>query len=306
MTTSERSTIDLRMIGADYPDGEIPLDRLARIAETTQLLAHRLARAEEGRGGPGRSPKPMAEGVRLMLTGIEAGSTKLRFAGPPRDASFDLGSLTDAVIERTFASLVDGVDAAASGQALPDSYDDLSRRGLADLLDSLAQAAPEVEVEGRVGAREPKVVRLRPSEVSASLKSISAPEPAAPAAITVEGILYSVNLHTGRYRIQDDMGWGIDLVTSLFTSEHIAPLLDQRVSAAGTPIYDDAGQIKEIDATTISPAQPIEGLDPSAFWHNMELDELLAGVKPIESLDDLRIPGLTEEEGEAFLRVLRE
>jgi hypothetical protein len=297
--------IRLRLLGGAYPDGEIALAALALIADRAQQLATRLARAEEDRGGPGRSPSRLAEGVRLMFVGIEPGSTQLLIAGPPRDPQLELGPLGEEVIERAFLQLVDGLAAAASGAALPGGYDDLSRRGLAEWLDALAEAAPEVEVEGRIGARQPRTVRMRPADASSSLKEPPmAPSP--PPAISVEGVLYAVNLHTGRYRLEDDMGTSIDLVTSLFTVEQVRPLLGQRVAASGTAKYDDAGKIKEIAATTISPAADIPGLDRARFWRNVELDELLRDARPLESIDDLAIPGLTEEEGDAFLRALRE
>jgi hypothetical protein len=297
--------IRLRLLGADYPDGEIPLANLAAVAERAQQLATRLARAEEGRGGPGRSPNRLAEGVRLMFLGIEPGSTQLLIAGPPRDPQLDLGTLAEEAIERTLGRLIDGLEAAASGADLPDGYDDLSRRGLAEWLDALAQAAPELEAEGRVGARQPKTVRMQPSAASERLRQAPKP-PEALAAIAVEGVLYAVDLRNGRYRIEDDMGSRLDLVASLFTAEHIRPLLGQRVAASGLPEYDDAGRIKEIQATRIAPAVDIPGLDPSRFWRNVELDELLADTEPLRSIDDLAIPGLTEDEGDAFLRAISE
>jgi hypothetical protein len=305
MTTSERSTIRLRLLGADYPDGEIPLANLGAIAERAQQLATRLARAEEGRGGPGRSPNRLAEGVRLMFLGIESGSTQLLIAAPPRDPQLDLGPATEEAIERTLGRLIDGLDAAATGDDLPDGYDDLSRRALADWLDALAQAAPSLEAEGRVGARPTKNVRLQPATARERLRQVTAPPPS-PAAITVEGVLYAVDLLNGRYRIEDDMGSRIDLVTTIFTAEDIRPLLAQRVVATGTPEYNDAGRIREVEATTITPAEEIPGLDPSRFWRNVELDELLRSAEPLRSIDHLAIPGLTEDEGDAFLRALRE
>jgi hypothetical protein len=305
MTTSERSTIRLSLRGADYPDGEIPLADLAAIADRGQQLATRLARAEEGRGGPGRTPTRLAEGVRLMFVGIERGSTQLLIAGPPRDPQFDLGPLTEEAIERTLGRLVDGLDAAATGSDLPEGYDDLSRRALADWLDALAHAAPELDAEGRIGARPVKQVHLQPAAASERLRE-EPPTPEAPSAIRVEGRLYAVDLLNGRYRVEDDMGSRIDLVTTLFTADDVRPLLGQRVVAVGTPEYSEAGRIREVDATTIALAEDIPGLDASRFRHNIELDELLRDAQPLGSIDDLAIPGLTEDEIDAFLRALRE
>lgn len=123
---------------------------------------------------------------------------------------------------------------------------------------------------------------------------------------TVEGVLYDVNLHTGRYVIEDDMGHAIALETSIFTRDHIAPLLGRRVRAEGTPRPDESGRLQAIEVTALTRAPDVEGLDPERFWRNVELDELLAGAEPLESLDELRIHGLTAEEGDAFLRAIRE
>jgi hypothetical protein len=40
------------------------------------------------------------------------------------------------------------------------------------------------------------------------------------------------------------------------------------------------------------------------FWKPRTLDEILADVRPITSWDDLDIPGLTDEEREAFARAV--
>lgn len=304
MTTSERSTVWLRLVGGQYPDGEIPLGELGALANSGQRLAARLARAEEGRSGPGRSPDRLFDGVKLMFIGIEAGSTQLHIAGPPREPQLDLGPLSDEIVERVFLRLTEGLEAAAVGRELPEGYDDLSRRALVELLDALAQAAPEVEVVARVGTRDPKIVRLNPAAARDSIQA--PPPPPVPPEISVEGVLYAVNLHTGRYRIEDDMGSIIDLVASLFTNDQIRPLLGGRVAASGSAVYDDNGRIKEVDATTITPAFGIDGLDPGRFWQAVEIEELLKDASPIESLNELLIPGLTEEEGDEFLRALSE
>lgn len=42
------------------------------------------------------------------------------------------------------------------------------------------------------------------------------------------------------------------------------------------------------------------------FWKPRTLDELMAGVNPITSWDDLAIPDLTDEEWEAFEAALKD
>lgn len=42
------------------------------------------------------------------------------------------------------------------------------------------------------------------------------------------------------------------------------------------------------------------------FWNSPTLEELMADVPPLTSMDDLAIPDLTDEEWEAFLAALNE
>lgn len=42
------------------------------------------------------------------------------------------------------------------------------------------------------------------------------------------------------------------------------------------------------------------------FWTKRTLDEIMAGVRPIRSWDDLAIPDLTDEEAEAFEAALKD
>lgn len=305
MTISERSQLRLRLMKTDYPDGEIPLDRLSAVARGAQLLVTRLARAGEGRGGVGRSPRKLSEDIRLMFVGIEPGSTQLLIAAPPREPQLDLGPAFEQMVEQALAALADGVDAAANGEALPEAFDDLSRRALGEWLDAIAQASGETEMESRIGGRPPKTVRFRPSQAVASVQGATADRQSLPP-VEVEGVLYAVNLHTGRYVIEDDMGSSINLLTSMFTGEQVAPLLGRRVKAGGNPEYDDGGRLKEIDVLSLTPAPSLEGFDSDRFRRGVELEELLEGVEPIQSVDDLAIDDLTEAEIDAFVRSLAE
>ena len=50
---------------------------------------------------------------------------------------------------------------------------------------------------------------------------------------------------------------------------------------------------------------PIERAN-ALFWNPPTLEELMASVQPLMSEDDLAIPGLTDEEWEAFVAALNE
>ena len=55
-------------------------------------------------------------------------------------------------------------------------------------------------------------------------------------------------------------------------------------------------------------AHKSDAIDQSTarFWNPRTLDEILADVQPIKSWDDLAIPGLTDEEWEAFEAALKD
>ncbi len=58
--------------------------------------------------------------------------------------------------------------------------------------------------------------------------------------------------------------------------------------------------------STTAPDQQGEPFDSSAIWRNTRLQELLRGSAPLDSIDDLAIEGLTDEEAEAFIAALSE
>ncbi len=47
-------------------------------------------------------------------------------------------------------------------------------------------------------------------------------------------------------------------------------------------------------------------IDNSDFWAKHTLEDLARGKKPLESIDELRLPWLVGEEWEAFDRAVRE
>jgi hypothetical protein len=125
-------------------------------------------------------------------------------------------------------------------------------------------------------------------------------------AYVAEGTLYAVNLHTGRYTLEDDTGHSFPCIAEDADPALVGELLGKRVRAAGEVTRDVAGRVKALAAARLSAATPVPGLDREAFWRRTSREELLRNAKPLESLDELIIDGLTEEEEEAFLEALRE
>ncbi len=307
MAERRRSHLAVRLLGGQQRDGEIPLADLARIATETQLLVRRLARSITDRGGPGRTPTHLEEQSQLLLVGIHDGSTVLEIAGPELEAQLDLGTLPPDAGSQALAAFLDGVDALAHGHPLPDPFDDIASRSMDNWLGALASAASEFEIDAEAAEREwhlPRTSLESAREVLVQSRAAATGLP--PDSRVVEGILYAVNLHTGRYSIEDDIGHVITLETSIFTSEDIAPLLGRRVRAEGVPRYDDAGRLQVVEATQLSPGPEIEGFDNEGFWRHVELEELLHDHQPLESMEELAIPGLTEEEIAEFIKAIQE
>jgi hypothetical protein len=293
-----RTHLSLRLDGGEYPDGEIPLAGLARIADETQQLVRRLARSLTDRGGPGRTPTSIEEATSLFLVGIHQGSTTLDIAGP-RVQQLPLELFDDIGIE-AIATMLDGLEALAADDQLPAAFDELSARSLDRWLESVGMAAAEVEISAELGSGARRVVRVEPNAARAVLSHRSSPERPAPSLRSVEGRLYAVNLETGRYAIRDDAGHSISLTGEGYPSDLVERLVGQRVQAQGTARFDDAGRL-QLDLAELRPAPPLEGVDSEQFFRNVELDELLRGKAPLESLDALVIEGLTDDEIEAFL-----
>ncbi|MFP3906964.1 MAG: hypothetical protein ACLFRV_14575 [Acidimicrobiales bacterium] len=240
-----------------------------------------------------------------MLVSIEPGSTQLLIAGPAHDPQLELGPGYEELVDRTLAQITSGLDASARGDDLPIEFDELARRAMLEWLQALGDAAPEVEVESRVGGRASQLVRFRPSEARSHLISQPAGDELPPPPVEIEGVLYSVNLHTGHYRIEDDIGSSIDLTSDELDSETIGALLGKRVRATGVASRDERGRIKDVKATSLAPGVEVAGLDPSQYWDDAATSARILQAEPLSSLSELSIDGVADDEIDEFLKAIR-
>jgi len=95
-------------------------------------------------------------------------------------------------------------------------------------------------------------------------------------------------------------------MTSGLSADHIAQLLDQRVRAEGHPRLDEQGRLTTIEVTELSLAPDVEALDTDSFFTGIELDRLLAETRPLDSMSELTIPGVTEDEVAGMLATLED
>lgn len=86
--------LELRLIGATVPDGEIIVKDLAALRTTLQEFSTRIGRDVVGTPGAGRTSSSMEEFAELRLRGVGGGSTVLRFSrGPTGKLDVDLPQL---------------------------------------------------------------------------------------------------------------------------------------------------------------------------------------------------------------------
>ena len=295
-----RSTLELRLAGLPVPDGEIPLGQLAKLASHAEQLALRTARALVDAAGPGRSRRYVEDSARLSLTGIATGSTILELAGPPRQESLPLDDELADLSDRVFDSIGASFDRLARGHA-----PEMSGPAL-DSLDGLLGAAAlndaELEVTTTVAGRAPRRARLIPVDARAIVESALAARQPDVSPRVVSGELYKVDIHSGRFRIEDDLGGSIELIVADDPAA-VAGLIGSRVDARGDAEYDAKGRILRVGGAVVTASVPL--VDARSFWEPIDIDALLANAKPFDAYEG-GIEDLEEGEIEAFLAAIRQ
>jgi hypothetical protein len=305
---ADRARLVFTLRDSRHRPGEIPLAGLARIAHETQTLVRRLARSLDERSGAGRTPDAIDEMTELMLVEIHPGSTTLEVAGPTREPELNLGiQRSDDIGTRALDSFISGLDAIMQREPLPDAFDDICTRSLQDWLAAMAASTSDLRLEASIGDHAARSIQLAPAVARAELVRRRATQsmPIAPTQV-VEGRLYAVDIDSGRYRIRDDAGNSIRVVTSGLSADHVAQLLDQQVRAEGHARLDEQGRLTTIEVTGLSPAPDVEGLDTASFFTGIELDRLLAETRPLDSVSELAIPGITDDEVADMLATLQD
>ncbi len=300
---SDRTLLRLHLVGGDHADGEVPLEQLGQIAERTQTLVLRIARGLSGREGAGRTPAPLRAATRLLLVALGAGSTTLDVAGPPLQAELDLGDdVPSNVTEQSLDVLAGALSAAAYPDApvpagLSTSAGDTLDALLADLS---AYRRVDVTVKRARSIQHIMLVPPQARETLETKRTSPADLSGATTARVVEGILYAVDLHSGRFRVEDDLGNSISLRVPTELMEGVEGLLARRVRAAGTARVSRDGRLLDVVVTDLAGAPEISGLEPLPFWHNADLEAALRQRPPVRSIDDLEIADLTDEEADGF------
>jgi hypothetical protein len=280
--------LTLRLSGTHFPDGEIDLDDLGRIAEGLQELATRVGRHVVGQSGPGRTRNAAARAVGLRLTGLSPGSTVLRLAFG-EEGVLVTGEAEAEIVERFWEVLV-GVEENAPPAWVPPPVADSAVKAL----DALTQAAARVDVEGAHGRRVAWVrgdvvrdpwlqPRLRLSED----------------VVTVSGRLEKVDLADRKFRIRDDVGNRIHL-DDVVDAEAAAALVGRRTAATGLARYDTRGMLQGLARAALV------AHDIPSSWTSRRTSDYEELVRSAPGPDPRGIPDLSDEEIDAFLDALRD
>jgi hypothetical protein len=306
MTSKHRPLLRLRLTDDKYPDGEIPLQDLAQIATETQRTVRRLGRALVARPGPGRATSPIEEATELSLVGLEKGSTVLKIAGPDiRADQLALDEMPPDLSERALEIFVDGLEALNEGApVMPLGFDEIAKKSVSSWLQRMRKFhTVGISLQAGTHSKESEInpatarSRLRTVQVQPSVPFVTATEQA------VEGILYSLNIRTGTYGIEDDSGQRIRLNLPDEIRSEAAVLVTRRVRAIGNAEIDERGRLRSFKVSSFHSAPAIEGIEQGRFFQRHPLNP------PPAVSDDLgrwAIQGLSEEEADSFLASLSE
>ncbi|WP_415972522.1 hypothetical protein [Rhodococcus sp. 077-4] len=279
---------EFRLSGSDAPEGELDADDLIALVQSLKSVAMNIGRSETDADPLGRAPARVHR-VANLVVGLAPGSTRLlvRRAGAGPDAlDFDLAD--EEAFDAKFAQLVESIGL----DHRPDWVSDSLSHAAGELASALRRAAPEVEFKaGGLTRQAFTTTALRPEtwEVATSL-SIELS--------TFVGRLYSANLHTHRFQVEDDVGNQVALPDVADDSE-LGPLLGRHVTVTGTPEVGADGQLKRLLNSRIA-ALP-ESVAETGVSDAVPLGDILADAPGIEPGG---IDGVSNDEADAFFAAL--
>lgn len=301
---ASRPQLHLRFVGGEQRDGEVSLEDLAKVAQGTQQLVTRLARGLAGKRA-GRPPTDLVAATRLFLVGLRPGSTVLDIAGlhPDPDVLIADGMPGD-LGERVLGLLADGVRALSEEAPLPAGLDAPALNDLDTWLRGLRKYSQvTLETDVPTGRR---ITIFEPATLRRQLTTVT-PEPplpfVSPEHQALQGRLYALNLRTGSFSIEDDIGRAIRLNVPGDVRDAAARMVNTRVQAIGSPRVDEGGRLIGFDVAAL-----VSAVDPfvqGEFFERHEL-EVPATRAVVGLLEAGAIPDLSDDEVDAFLNALSE
>ncbi len=282
--TDTRMTFRLSRTG--LPDGQIGLHQLAALAGALQNLATRIGRDAIEQRGTGRTYAVAEEVTRLRLADLIEGSTAL-VVEYGQTGVLDVDDGLEAETLERFEEVIAGLGTASRPEWTLDAVAEVAGQ----VLEALARCAPSVEFTSTTGRMTS--IDTRHADRSVWRRTVSeSPEPQ-----TAVGHLYAVNLDAHRFRIRDDVGNAI-VLKHVHSDHEAARMIDQRVSATGTPERGEKGELLALASPTVAPS-PVP-----AEWmpgHDIDWSDELAkpGPDPDGGID------LTDDEWNAFMDAVK-
>lgn len=280
--------IELRLIDAPAPSGEIAVKDIAALATALQELTTRISRDVINASEPGRTKQFIEEFSQLRLSAVEAGSTVLRFSQGPTDTlAIDLPEQTTT--EERFWEVI----RAIGEDHRPGWVGDLVADSAGKLVKALRAAAPTVIVGG--SSRSEVQISTAGTHVETwTPKRVNSGE-----VMTAAGRLEKVDLRSHEFRLRDDVDNTVDL-KHVENDAVAAQLIGQWVAVQGTGILHASDRLIALENASVHRVD-----DPTAVFVGrrvVPLEGILAsapGPDPEGGLD------LTEDETIAFLKALR-
>lgn len=280
--------LELRLIDAPVPDGEVVVKDLAALTTALQELTTRIGREVVNTPGPGRTMRYMEEFAELRLRAVESGSTVLRFSKGPVD-KLDVDLEQHEIADQRFWEIIEAI----RDDERPAWATDLIAESAAKLVVALREATPRAELSDSAHA----AIEIRSTAIHAETWTIR--RVVTDTVMTAKGRLEKVDLRSHEFRVRDDVGHAVDLkhVEDDLPAAH---LVGQWVLATGLGVLAASGRLVALDDVSITslddPAAELEDVDV------LNLDEILAsapGPDPNGGID------LSDEEFSTFLTAAR-
>lgn len=279
--------LELRLIDAPVPSGEIIVKDLAALTTALQELSTRIGRDVVNTPGPGRTKQYMEEFAQLRLRAVESGSTVLKFSkGPTGELDVDLPE-QEAADER-FWEIVDAI----KDDKRPGWATDLIAESAAKLVTALLDAAPRSALSDSMhSAVEIESARIH-VETWTSKRIRTATQ------MEAKGRLEKIDLRSHEFRVRDDVGQSVDL-KHVTDDKDAAQHVGKWVVAVGEGILS-SGRLVALDNASVALVDdPARALADDQI---LALDEILdsaPGPSQAGGVD------LTDDEFAAFLEAAR-
>lgn len=280
--------IELQLIDAPVPDGEIVVKDLAALTTALQELTTRIGREVINTPGPGRTKQFMEEFAQLRLRGVEAGSTILVFSKGPTD-KLDVDLPEQKIADDRFWEIVKAI----GEDQRPEWVTDLIAESAGKFVDALQAAAPKAVL--RAPSRQD--VLIESAHIHTGTWSSERVQTGT--VMTAQGRLEKVDLRSHEFRVRDDVGQAVDL-KHVNDDVTVSQLVGQWVVARGDGSVLPSGRLVALDSAVIEPVtDPVSSLPEPIRG---DLQSILASARGPDLDGGVDV---SDEAFDAFLKALR-